>query len=202
MSQKVEHTKNKKTSPDKGLVLIVVSILLVGLALFVGDQPDSGDYPSKGSQRLSKRNLQELRERLKGAALKSELQRKKIQLENTDNNPVGVFVPENQRTRESNVLEFHQDPTGKNVLKDTETTSQEANGLTPEQQISSKIVEDERDEDYQNRANKEYVRQFLKNAQEQGVSLRLNDNLDVTGMTTFEVEKPIRVPQSVQGGAK
>ncbi len=63
--------------------------------------------------------------------------------------------------------------------------------MTPDQRVSLMLQRNQWLKDYDQAYQQEYIRQFLKNAREHGVNVRLNKNLDVTGLSVNRSNQPI-----------
>lgn len=67
---------------------------------------------------------------------------------------------------------------------------------TPGQNIAQMLQQNASVQDYNRRLQREYVRQFLKNAHKHGVDVQLNKNLDVTGLSVNTTNRPLLFPPS------
>ncbi|MCB0351166.1 MAG: hypothetical protein KDD38_08280, partial [Bdellovibrionales bacterium] len=142
---------------------------------------------------------------LKDSAIRDELKRFATEAENEASSSVdeNAALENSSHLENINPLVFDQENAGQRVLRDTEDARVgRGRPLTPEQRIAAKIERDLWSQDYETRQRAEFVKQFLENARKNGVDIRLNDNLDVTGIDRFEVEAPIRFPQSDSSGAR
>lgn len=200
-----------KPNDNKALFLILL-LLLLGIFLIIRKQgvkdqasvlPNS--QPAKGETAI----VQEINRDLKDASLKSEMRVQEIENGNSQmpsvdpTLPMTTDLPQGQSESDVIPLEFEQENSGEQVMKDTELGRKKARRpMTPEQRISAKLDRDAWVRDQQKREQDTVVRQFLENARAGGVNVRLNENLDVTGVAPMEQPKPIRVPKSFSNGAK
>lgn len=208
MGQKIKALKNKRNDRDWGLLLLVLGLFLFVAALFLEgrrgtkDQASYGADPVRAEERRRREALNQVEQNLKEAHLKEATRVHMTEIENDIAAPVVPYgTTPIMDDGQPHPLVFDQENPGRRVLEDVEPR-RPRRSLTPDQRITSKIERESWSRDYNKKYEQEYVRQFLENARRKGVEIRLNENLDVTGIETFPVEEPIRVPQSLPRSAR
>jgi hypothetical protein len=178
--------------------LLFGAIALFIAALFFDPNYGSNSSSSKyadGSKKLKPKTLEQIDQELKKGLKKIEISATQAELDNNQAPPVPeeAYVP-GREGGGVNPLQFDQENPGQRVQMDTEQRQQKRG--TPDQRISSKVERDAWIRDYEKRQKATYVREFIENARRNGVDVQLNENLDVVGLQRFDVEKPLRFPQS------
>jgi hypothetical protein len=212
MSHKDDFSNEKNEARDWGFI-----ILLLAFFIFVGSffmhrdqnpeqtstQPTQVDLNSKSTQ-SHRLDMNKLDNYMKDSQIREEINEQSTEVQNRAAPRVGDPDPSSYDGTDSvNSLSFDQDNTSQRVLRDTEgKKSHSGRPLTPDQRISAKLERDNWVKQHEKRQNEEFVRQFIENARQQGVDVRLNKNLDVTGLGSAPTDEPIRVPQSVSPGSK
>lgn len=190
----------KQERRDWGLLLLILALFLFVAALFV-----EGGRGEKNQSSVTTRDrelLNNINTYLKDTAIREEVQKRNALEEYSQPEPAEEMSIDS-RDEKVNPLIFDQEDPGHQVLRDLEAKKRrDGRPVTPDQRISSKLERDAWTREYEQRQKDEYVRQFLENARKQGVDVRLNKDLDVTGLQVRPTEEPIRVPQSVPRGSK
>jgi hypothetical protein len=203
----VRHPKKTRYSNeerrDSGLLLLVVALFLFVGALFIEGERDAqqnSTLSSQSAKTLPPATLNRIDQALHESQLKAEIAQDAATAENETAPEVGTS--DMADTSGTNPLLFDQENPGARVLKETEKRARSQGVPSADQRIAKKLERDQWLREYEQRRDAEYVRQFLENAKKSGVQVQLNENLEVTGLQRFEVEKPIRVPQSVKESPK
>lgn len=208
--KRVNSHNKKNDQREWGLLLLIFAIFLFIGGLFIGGERGSNEqssvlYSGDMPQYHQKRQLlKRLDYDLKDSSTKADLNRDMTIIEHQSAAKLdeSSALESNLQLNNVNPLSLDQESVGKNVLNDTEGRADPSVKVqTPEQRISSKIARDQWSQEHDQRYREEYIKQFLENAKRSGVDIRLNDNLDVTGIDRFEMEKPIRIPQSESNGS-
>jgi hypothetical protein len=185
---------------DWGLLLLILALFLFVAALFV-----EGGRGEKNQSSVTTRDrelLNNINTYLKDTAIREEVQKRNA-IEEYSQPESAEEMSIDSRDEKVNPLLFDQEDPGQQVLRDLEVKRRrQGRPTTPDQRISSKLERDAWVREYEKRQKDEYVRQFLENAKKQGVDVRLNKDLDVTGLRIRPEEEAIRVPQSVPQGSK
>lgn len=210
MGQGKKTERKTEENRDWGLLLLVLGLFLFVGTLFVEGERDSRDAASRAADVFSGEKMgqravsQKINRDLKEAVLKDEIQQGTVSVENQAAPPINTADPSlYEETSSINPLLFDQENPGQKILKETDKAHRPSGAtLTPDQRISSKLARDEWIKDYERRQKEEYVRQFLQNAKNHGINVRLNKNLDVTGLDVSPSDEPIRVPQSAPSSSK
>lgn len=185
----------------KTLCLLFLILLLSGLLLL--SRRGAKDQASLRQNQL----VQKINQSLKDTKIKNEINQLEVDIGN-ENGPqidssVGGGAPAQYDDKMSsdkvNPLSFEQENSGQQVLKDIEYESRRSRNLTPEQRINSKLEREAWIRDHENRERELVVKQFLENARERGVDIRLNKNLDIIGVAPVQGDKPILFKQPQSG---
>jgi hypothetical protein len=207
--QKSKFVERKNESKDWGLVLLIFSIFIfIGGLFYEGSSGEKSSASHSRSMQPSNdpnRIYNNLNSRLKETAVKEEILRQSVEAESAvaPSTQAGEDPEVSGYDENTHPFKLDQENPGQQVLRDTERKRRSTNRpLTPDQRISSKLEKEAFLQEDERRRQEEYVRQFLQNAKKQGVNIKLNKNLDVTGIEAVPVERPIRVPQSTANGSK
>lgn len=161
----------------------------------VGEQP--GNLPD--------RTLKRINENLKDLSIKKEILGREVDLDSSSATPIKDWegtLPNGSDEEMPLPFSLDQENPAKKVLSDTDgRTERTKRPLTPDQRISKKIETEVWLRNEERRREREYIRQFIENAREQGYEIRLNENLDVVGIGDAGDPQPIRIPQSVSPGS-
>lgn len=181
----------------KSLILIFLLLLLTFFMLVA--RKGARDQASFMPNQLVKK----IDQSLKDTNIKNEINQLEVDNENEIGSPLDVdgswspaqnsnlVGPENL-----NPLSFEQENPGQQVLKDIQYDSNRQRHLTPEQRVNSKLEREMWVRDYENSEREVVVKQFIENAKKEGVQIKLNKNLDVTGVTPVQNEEPILFRES------
>jgi hypothetical protein len=221
MNQNKTRPKSENTEGSRlGVFLIILSLLLASAALLWPTKPSGRWMDGLSAQGLPnsiEQNsmralggavptpvLHQINEHIKDTQVRSDLNQQATALENSG----APTLPSGQAPSDSsesnakvNPLVLEQVNPNEPVLKDLRGGASNSAAPTPDQRISSKLAKEKWVQEYEQRYQEEYIRQFKENAHNDGVDLKLNKNLDVTGATFAPVDQPLRVPQSVGSGS-
>lgn len=185
---------------------LLVAGFAVGAAagyLRVMDQQPMGRQKNLASREVSPAtapspNLQErLNADLKDAAIRTNLKKETMEEDNSDSATISNSDFENDQSQRPIPLVLQQQNNSKDVVRDEVPKANEP--LTPDQRVSLMLQRNQWLKNYDRAYRREYVRQFLKNAREHGVNVRLNKNLDVTGLSFNRSNRPLRFPSAATG---
>jgi hypothetical protein len=199
MNKKKKPSQNNNKNESYLLVVMIVLaiVLLLKDQIFQIRRQGQSNYNSVEELPLGLQSR--INSHLKDGARKTEILKEKMELENAEamdlNSTQPMLTAEERRVYR---LRLDQENMNKKLAEEFESkNNKNRRPLTPDERLAQKLERDQYIQDYNKKYEDEYVRQFIENARNKGVNIRLDDDLNVTGMNTFEVEKPIRVPQSI-----
>lgn len=207
--RKNKFSERKDESKDWGLLLLIFSIFIFIGGLFYEGREGENSSASRSNNLMNSddthRVYNDINSKLKETAVKEEILKQTVDSESA----IAPSTEDGQDPEVSGVedgvypLSLDQENAGQKVLQDTERKRRTVNRpLTPDQRISSKLEKEAWLREDEKLRQEEYIKQFLQNAKKQGVNIKLNKNLDVMGIDTVPVERPIRIPQSTSNGSK
>ncbi len=135
-----------------------------------------------------------INEELKDTANQTAIQRETTSQENSDSESLSARDFDQSSTPKPIPLVLQQQ---NNFPKGSQGENSQQNfQMTPNERISQMLEQNEAIQDYNRRYRQAFIRQFLKNAHEHGVDVRLNKNLDVTGISIDTSNRPLLFPPS------
>ena len=185
---------------------LLVAGFAVGVAagyLRIMDQQPTGQRENLASREASSiaapsPNLQDrLNTDLKDTAIRSGLKKETMEEDNADSAAISNSDFENDQSQRPIPLVLKQQNNSGDVVRDEIPQTYEP--PTPDQRVSLMLQRNQWLKNYDQAYQREYIRQFLKNAREHGVNVRLNKNLDVTGFSLNRSNQPLLFPSTATG---
>ena len=183
-------------SAGKWLLFAGLSIgVLAGYLHTTDDQKDMASRATTPVMTSADQALQnQMNSNLKDATVRSDLKKETMQEDDAGSNTISERdIERNERTAPIPLV-LEQQNSANDIARDEMPKALEP--MTPDQRVSLMLQRNEWLKDYDQAYQQEYIRQFLKNAHDHGVSVRLNKNLDVTGLSVNRSNQPIRFPTS------
>lgn len=185
-------------------------LLLLGLAFlfysnfghlsqYKGKLSFSSFFPfSEEAERYMDRQLQDGAKNTELNALRTQLENKKL-VPPLDKDQVGRLQRYQHDVYHGFTREIPEDHANR-VYDDTSRADVYEHRGHPEARIETLIFRRKFIEEYDRAQRIRYVRQFLKNAEEQGYLVQLNDNLEVVQVRKIPTDRLLRLPR-VEGGS-
>lgn len=210
-----QHNNERDDQSRVGLLLIFLAVVVAFTAYLWPQARRASDHAGVGDGRnsIEQNSLQpsaahlpptvvnRINEHLKESQIESEIRQQSTQIENqmapkAAPGDAAEYNPEAPNDRVNPLILDQVDPNARVIqdLKGGRTSS--SSPPTPDQRISSKLAKERWVQQYEQEYQEEYVRQFKENARKDGLDVRVNKDLDVTGIGVAPVERPIRLPQS------
>jgi hypothetical protein len=198
-----------------GLLLLFLSALLVVAAFFWPRSPNFGPGSRSVMVGSAEQNsissappnvpvppaiVNRINEHLKDAEIKEEMQRQNANIDIQSSPPLGPIdedaVTIDQEKNAINPLVLDQENRAARAIQEPRSNSSSRLPPTSDQRISSQLAKEQWTRDYDQKYKEEYVRQFIENARKSGLDVKVNKDLDVTGLRPLPSEEPLRIPQS------
>lgn len=195
----VAGSKSKKQSGDSNWTLLAIVLVALGLFLIVAqDEKGEKNFGSQAPTPVEVRA--DLEDRidvhLKSADVRTDLESERAVM--------GIPAFNDQQTKVEDFdrplpLDRKQSVHSVDVTRQTEANDLERRPLTPAELIERGLANEQFLREYDKKHRQKYVEEFLRNAQEQGLDVELNEDLEVTAVKRRQTEKTYRNPDSVGG---
>lgn len=185
------HKNRRKNQLARMRLVVVIGLALVGLSLLISkpsSKSGSGHEVLSSVSTKSNPNLDAVNFHLQQMNRSRELRQGWMDSENQELAPSlegsEELEPEDlKKPTLSYGLDFKQEESAEDVFNDiTESTSTPSGVPTPDERIRSRVNQKHWEAEYDKALNKAYVDEFVNKAKEQGYRVRVNKNLDVTGV--------------------
>lgn len=181
-------------------------VLLALLMLFIGGFLlfNPGVFDSKDSASVNPDDLidQKIDRNLKATSIQKELEAIKVRIANEKAEALKAYDLEGTDFEAPGGMETLQESHGESITRENEEAIQgnDDGFLNPSEIINRRLAREQFLQDYDEKYQKLYIREFLKRARDQGYEVRLNDNLEVVDILEVPTDEAMRFPNSVPGG--